>query len=285
MGKRSASVLQSTTDSLGHVLFDSVDTGEYRVEAAYGDTLSVLLSCSVIKGDSLVDLGADTLRSAATLRGRVTGGAATSAPAYIRVYGLDRAVRTEDDGSFSLRVPAGTYTLNIITDHDYSEDAYEHVTATPASTVQAGTVELLAACPDFSCDSTIVRHILDTNGLTSTPVSAIIELSAGRVGEIHALGKDLRILPPEVARLRTLTEIEIQNCGLASVPWSIAKLTNISGFKVPGNALTTLPDEIIALTKVYELDLGNNKLCNLPVATQQWATARQSNWRTLQVCP
>ena len=98
------------TDTNGNFAVDSLDTGGYSVESNDRSGLAVLSRCSISTGHHSVEIGADTLRPYASVKGEINTGAAPGASWYVQVYGLDRLCSVDATGSFTINdLPAGTF--------------------------------------------------------------------------------------------------------------------------------------------------------------------------------
>lgn len=115
--KPAVSAAQTTTDELGAVLIDSLDTGDYCMEISDGESTGSLLAFSIAHGNDDVRLPRDTLKAVGALRGTVVSGLHSAASSYIRFYGLERSIKIDSlSGNFALTdLPAGTYSLSFAT--------------------------------------------------------------------------------------------------------------------------------------------------------------------------
>lgn len=118
------------TDDRGRFFFADVEPGAYAVEVGDGAS-AVLFACTVGSADTL-DLGTDTLRPLATIRGSVDS---LTADAYVRVRGLDRLARVDSAGRFAFTdIPAGTFGLELAGQGEVTLCRIANVRATPGST-------------------------------------------------------------------------------------------------------------------------------------------------------
>ena len=84
-------------------------------------------------------------------------------------------------------------------------------------------------------------------------------------GELHGNERNqLRLLPPEIGRLRALTYLNLRCNDLTTIPHEIGQLTALNSLSIDRNRLTALPPEIGQLTVLSSLSLGNNHLTTLP---------------------
>jgi len=97
--------------------------------------------------------------------------------------------------------------------------------------------------------------------LTSLPPEIAKLASVSRLGLNH---NQLTTLPPEIAKLNKLTRLDLRNNQLASLPAEITRLTKLTTLDLANNQLTSLPLGITKLTSLTTLDLGDNQLTGVP---------------------
>ncbi|KAF5419007.1 MAG: hypothetical protein C5S49_00980 [Candidatus Methanogaster sp.] len=102
---------------------------------------------------------------------------------------------------------------------------------------------------------------LSGNQLTALPPE-IAKLAS--LTELDLSGNQLTALLPEITKLTSLTELYLSNNQLTALPPEIAKLTKLTGIYLSGNQLTALPPEIAKLTNLTVLNLSFNQLTALP---------------------
>jgi hypothetical protein len=104
-----------TTDTGGRFVFDSLDTGNYFIEFNNLNVGALLKNGSIAAARLSVDVGTDTLRSHATVKGEINIDAAPGAAWYVQVYGLERCVAIGPTGTYTLGdLPAGTFRLRFV---------------------------------------------------------------------------------------------------------------------------------------------------------------------------
>jgi len=115
LAKQAVSTADTLTDAQGRFEFKGIDSGAYRIEVADPSTGSglggaVLFDCSIHGHDS-INLGPDTLRPYAAISGTIDS---LQGPAYVQVYGLERIVRVDSSGRFTITdLPQGALDLRI----------------------------------------------------------------------------------------------------------------------------------------------------------------------------
>jgi len=106
--------------------------------------------------------------------------------------------------------------------------------------------------------------------MTDKELLEIIDQAAkdGRT-ELDLSGKNIKSLPPELAKLTNLTELDLSYNQLTSLPPEIGKLTNLTRLFLSDNQLTSVPPELAKLTNLTRLDLSNNRLTSVPLKLGQ----------------
>jgi Carbohydrate esterase, sialic acid-specific acetylesterase len=110
-------------------------------------------------------------------------------------------------------------------------------------------------------DSASVAAILKANGLNVSVSSVVTRNAAGRVTALNLHGKQLTVLPGDVAFLDSLTTLD-----------------------VGANKLTALPREVTKLPAAIIADLNGNALCQAPDAVAAWAGSHALDpaWKNTQ---
>jgi hypothetical protein len=104
-----------TTDTDGRFVFDSLDTGNYIIEINDEAARALLKQGRIAPALLSIDVGTDTLRSHATVRGEINIDASAGADWYVQVYGLERCVAIDSAGTYTLSdLPAGTFRLRMV---------------------------------------------------------------------------------------------------------------------------------------------------------------------------
>ncbi len=117
LAKISVSLANVFTDSVGHFRIDSVDAGQYRIEVRDGQGSGVISDCSIktaVKGKRDTTIGFSSLAAVGGIRGALRLDATPLSSYVAMVYGTDRAVLVNSDGSFSISdLPPGKYTIRV----------------------------------------------------------------------------------------------------------------------------------------------------------------------------
>ena len=271
------------TDNEGIFCFDSVDTGKYCIEAAIGDSLAVLLECELTEEDSIIIIPDDTLAPVGKIIGNVSLYGGPNAKRFVQVYGLDRVVETDTTGNFTIDVPEGEFKLRIVMGMPkYKEIDIPNIIPDGAPV----SVMLLAENPisnNYICDTLIIRAILDSNGMSTISVNAVISgMNSGRVSDLEIMESLFTTIPSVIGGLHTVESVEMRKTLVSSLPGRIGELINITELELDSNQLTTLPLEITNITQLVLLDLSYNKLKNLLPAVKAWADTYDPDWESTQ---
>ncbi|MEH2160299.1 MAG: COR domain-containing protein [Nostoc sp.] len=101
--------------------------------------------------------------------------------------------------------------------------------------------------------------------MTNEELLQIIEQAArDKVTELDLSDKGLITLPPEIGQLTNLQTLHLIDNQLSSLPPEIGQLTNLQTLDLFINQLSSLPPEIGQLTNLQTLYLGSNQLSSLP---------------------
>jgi Leucine-rich repeat (LRR) protein len=84
------------------------------------------------------------------------------------------------------------------------------------------------------------------------------------VTEVNLENNNLTSLPPEIGNLTNLKWLHLNNNNLTSLPPEIGNLSNLKYLYLYINNLTSLPPEIGNLTNLEVLDFADNNLAYLP---------------------
>ncbi len=275
------------TDDNGLYHFELTQPGEYRVEFTacnHEEALSIPLSVeagdTVISQDTVYLLPMDTC----TGKIRLYGNDDDDVKIEISALESNRTDTIEDGDHFSIPLPHGLYTLVIKPISDEYDTKY---LVDIESDSALGTIKILAKTPiseSFTCDSLIVRAILDSNGLQTTKVSEVSrkKLLINRMRDLDLKISSINKIIPEIGGLSSLRELEIQNTNITMLPPSIGNLKNLTELELQNNKLTTLPVEISNLKNLNELVLSGNLLTDLPVTVKEWADRFDPDWKIKQ---
>ncbi|MBN1758740.1 MAG: DUF2341 domain-containing protein [Chitinispirillaceae bacterium] len=137
---------ETRTDSCGRFIIPSVDTGNYCCEVNDGDARAVLVRFRRNAVDTLIALGADTLRMTGAIRGKIASSMTTPEKEYVLVEGIEGAIeQPSDSGGFIIEdVPQGSYSVVVIPlVLGYAPEKIDDVPVTSGMEYDMGTVQLV----------------------------------------------------------------------------------------------------------------------------------------------
>ncbi|MBD3346354.1 MAG: hypothetical protein GF401_14965 [Chitinivibrionales bacterium] len=122
---------------------------------------------------------------------------------------------------------------------------------------------------DYLEDVSVIRAILDSNGITGVSIESITKSKDGRITHLDLSSKDLAEsfvdrIPPVIGKLSELQSLNLAHNTLMSIPAEIGNLTKLKNLDLRGNDLSRLPESFANLTELEKLDLGNNSLYEFP---------------------
>jgi hypothetical protein len=267
----------------GSFAIGSLDTGVYSIEIVWRDSLFFLVQDTIAAKDSI-----RLPNVIVQLPGRVTGTVSEfgirGMHALVRVYGMERAVRTDTAGRFALTMPEGIYHVKIDALGELDIPHPDSVLVTRGGEGTLGTVVAFTENQSLMFDTLIVRSILDSSGIRNLPVDSLVQYANGRVSELHITGRPIRLLP-SIGGLGGLHSLEVTSCSLVTVPGTIGRLVSLTELSFANNELRQLPESIVQIARIIEGSIDNNRLCALPPAVAAWADQKFPGWRTTQRCP
>jgi hypothetical protein len=321
---------QSAAYVSAHTLFDTITgiDGSFSISQALPDSYSVEIVCDDTLGaftqfrygPELKPLRIPALRvlPLAQLSGTVQISYSTNAYGNIQVYGLDRTALADSFGNFSILLPQGSHKIHI---GGYTKDSARPVEfdgMDMSFNVGWGEDKNLGyyylkpppppPCIDGSCDSAIVRRILDAAGVPQGRMSEVTKAQNGRIVELNLRGCPLpNGIPPDVNKLVELRVLDLGQTGVPAMFPDMGRMTKLEIVRFDGdhlsmfsssigncialkelnlfgNELTALPLSIVSLNALTDLNVGNNRLCSVDSATGAWIDRYDPYWRTNQKC-
>ena len=104
---------KAISGSDGSFTIDSVPSGNYAIEANDNAANAVLLRCSIIEDEPVIELGEAALEPYAAICGLVAV-APSDVRQYVQIYGMERCAAVDSTGSFTIdNLPEGEYSLRI----------------------------------------------------------------------------------------------------------------------------------------------------------------------------
>lgn len=245
------------TDKMGRFTVNSLDTGEYIIEAFDTNGNAAAVPCR-LPDDTMINLGTRTLSPMGTIT------VFTAAPyvnGLLRVHGLERCIRTSADGLTKISVPAGLpYTLNIVT-------ADTSVDFKPIAQVQSS--ETLSVSIDlgvYKSDSIAIRVFLDSIGLDTVPVQSVAtpDSESNRLRFINLSHRKLTEIPSAIGRLSFLWSIDVSNNPITSLPSTLKNIPQLSVLNFDSTDISILPAVVTECTSLQWLFIAATGIRDLP---------------------
>lgn len=127
----------------------------------------------------------------------------------------------------------------------------------------------------YVADTTIIRSILDLNGLTGVQIQSVatdsifdFASSARRVTRLNLWGTsigahDIDTLPPSIGDLSELIYLDVKDNTIKQIPSTVGKLSKLAYLNVSNNDLIALPDSLRFCIKLTSLFANNNHISSL----------------------
>ena len=107
---------KTTTNGIGFLSIDSLDTGAYSLEVTDAKAYSALIKFSIGPARDSLRWGADTVRQFAVVKGKIDSVNSQDGRRFAQVDGLERLVPISSAGAFVLNdLPQGMYTIRVVT--------------------------------------------------------------------------------------------------------------------------------------------------------------------------
>lgn len=100
--------------------------------------------------------------------------------------------------------------------------------------------------------------------------------------ELHLYHNTLKIIPPSIRNLTSLTFLDLRSNQLTSLPRQICFLP-IQILLVSNNKLIQLPDDFGKMTELTEFDASSNQLSHLPTRLCELTKLRSLGLRSNQI--
>jgi len=301
-------VFDGTVNEKGIFTVDNVSDGAYVLEIISGDTVGAIIPLHL---DSSVSVTA-VLQPFGTVTGNIDmyNHPGIYDKATLEFYGTEHKGAPDSLGRFALSLPYGDFRMRLSADTAIFDEAVFQFRMQPAQITAIGTLRMSAPglpCNSYSCDSLVLRTLLDSAGHRDVPVEQVSSMAFNRIFRLNLRGLPMPVPLAPLAQLNGLTFIDIGNtgskdsCRFVMTMWGLEELhidsNNITGLSqafeylgglryldASANKITRLPARIDALW-LTSLKLDGNSLCDLPEPLALWAERFSPGWRTRQVCP
>jgi hypothetical protein len=312
------SLIDTTTGIDGRFSISRMLPDSYTIEIACDDTFGAFSQFRSDTDIKQMELPTFRVLPLACLSGTVQFVYPMNAYVSIQVYGLDRTVVPDSLGNFSIVVPQGSHKVHI---GGYLKDSVNRVEFDGmdlSCTVGWGEDKNIGnyflkpppppPCIDGSCDSAVVRHLLDIIGFQMVRMTDVARMENGRIVELNLRGLplmngipsdinrlvELRVLDlgqtglpfmfTEIARMTKLEIIRMDGCHIPMFSINIGKCAALKEIDLYGNELTELPQSIVNLNNLTYLNVGDNHFCTVDSTMGAWIDKYDPTWRTNQRC-
>jgi protocatechuate 3,4-dioxygenase beta subunit len=186
------------TNAKGIFRFDSVFLGNYTLEAIDGSAGGAHMEASIVGSQNHMQTDPLHIQPLSELKGHVIFPDSSKKAGYVRVYGLDRAVRIDSLGRFSLKgMPTGIFDLRLTPSSPaISPRTIRGVRLMPGTSLDLGDLSLAPSlnAEDYSAWGDSARVKINTNGLTQNLVNfpLLIRLDRSNFDFTASTGFDLR---------------------------------------------------------------------------------------------
>jgi hypothetical protein len=112
----------------------------------------------------------------------------------------------------------------------------------------------------------------------------IIEKAASEKStSLDLIGRGITSIPPEIGKLKNLTELKLFTNRLTSIPAELGQLTKLESLLLSDNKLTRIPSELGQLNHLKELWLHDNQLKSIPAELGQLTNLTELSLYTNQL--
>jgi hypothetical protein len=214
LAKTGRFLAETRTDSTGAFALDSIDPGDYFLEANDSGKAGTLYEFSTGDRDTFL-LEDKTMTPTATVLGTVAIDSGRIGDAIVQIYGLDRLAHVDAAGHFAFSdLPAGSYTLRAqLTTTAADPRVISGVQAVGSDTTDLGRLDLASFdAEDYGTWAHARRFVLNTTAsgadVKSTVVGfpLLLRLNALNFDFAQSDGKDIRFADVYGKRLRYQVE-------------------------------------------------------------------------------
>lgn len=258
-----------TTDANGKYQIDSIEAGIYKLEVSSGDSFGCIEECVITDQECTLEM---KLMPLGTVAGNVdlrNGMKMFYKKTRIQVYGTAHAATIDSTGFFMLKLPAGEHKLRISVDESLYDELDINVTVQASQYKNIGYLTLdyvpMQLCWEYTCDSSIVRAFLDTNGYSDVAVEDVSVKEYNRIRELHLRGFTLTSSMYLLAQLNWLKVLDLGRTGITDSCHFLFSMGNsLEELRLDSNNITGLSMCIEGLFQLNELDVSSNQLTDLP---------------------
>lgn len=252
------------TDNNGFFCKEFENDDYYTIEATDENGFSLISRCTtIISMYDTLDLGTLILQKEAYFYGNVDVSEVNNqTKTYVQVYGLNKIAETDSLGNFFINgIPAGDHFLKVKTeDNNFSSLDNHKVSLKPNDSLNTGDLVF----PEyFWKDTTVIREVLNMNGLNSLPIDSVVKRGEdGRINELVLSNRNLDTLIPAIRSLH-LVKLDIANNNLNWIPDQVKDIISLKNVDASGNNINLLPPSFPFLINIEYLNVDNNILSEI----------------------
>ncbi|MBD3419192.1 MAG: hypothetical protein GF398_03640 [Chitinivibrionales bacterium] len=273
--------VNATVDAQGMCALENIEPGNYYIEiwdstgpAAVFTYVNELI---IYRGTARIDLDTISLTPAGALVGKLNMRYVNrQVPGYVRIHGLERTARIDSNGMFAFsHVPhtgnlsRQSFKLNIVA----SYNDVPVVDCVPARIRENAEMDIgvIEHRINFVHDTTAIRALLDSNGLSAMPATkiAIVDSTTQQVTTLAARALGLHTIPPEIGELDKLQHVYLDTNQLTFLPFELASCSSLTVLSLTVNAFQRVPDVVYSCGALNELHLGGNSIDSISSAIDQ----------------
>jgi hypothetical protein len=296
----------AVTDTFGHFKIDSVDTGSYSIEINFNDSIGTVSYLDVLQGDLSRSLETVNLLPLATISGKIDiiNDSLNVNYSYLKVVGLERNIKTDSAGYYSVRVPYGKHHLFF--QNDSSELIIQLGPGEP-KTVDIRIRDNRRPNEQFTNDSTMLRMLLDSLKIPQSAFDSVCSFEYGKLMRLDLSNRGLQHVPIHLIRFprlrqlylndnqlsdtfnfppdyfHCLEKLDLKNNNFIKISNNISALDWLQFLDLSNNKLSTLPTSITRL-RLYTFDISNNSIDTTLLSADQisWLNTNDPDWSTTQ---
>ncbi len=296
----------AVTDTFGNFRIDSIDTGSYSIEINFNDSIGTMSYVAISKGDRVKSLSTINLLPLATISGSIdiSMNSIDVNYSYIKIIGLERNVKPDSTGFYSVRVPSGRHHLYFQND---SSELIIHLGPGEPKTVDIKIRDNRRPNDPLTNDSIMLRALLDSLDISQSAFDSVSRFDNGKLILLDLSKRELQRIDIHLIRFprlrqlhlndnklgdtfnlpsdfsRGLEKLDLKNNNIMKISNNISSLDCLQFLDLSFNRLTTLPPSITSL-RLYTFDISYNAIdsATLSLDQIQWLNTNDPDWSSTQ---
>ncbi|NLD92150.1 MAG: carboxypeptidase regulatory-like domain-containing protein [Fibrobacter sp.] len=296
----------AVTDMFGNFRIDSIDTGSYSIEINFNDSIGTMSYVAISQRDRVKSLATINLLPLATISGSIdiSKNSIYVNYSYIKIIGLERNVKPDSTGFYSVRVPSGRHHLYFQND---SSELIIHLGPGEPKTVDIRIRDNRKPNDPLTNDSIILRALLDSLDISQSAFDSVSRFDYGKLILLDLSKRGLQRVDMHLIRFprlrqlylndnklgdtfnlspdlsRELERLDLKNNNIIKISNNISSLNSLQFLDLSFNRLTTLPPSITSL-RLYTFDISYNAIDSTILSIDQinWLNANDPDWSSTQ---